>query len=65
MSKMLAIVSVVSLLLCGALLGLAHAIGGDDVFHDQRSLERIKPLIDLATHKEWHWDGGVEHDCTP
>jgi Putative auto-transporter adhesin, head GIN domain len=58
MSKMLAIVSAVSLLLCAALLGLAHAIGGDDVFHDQRSLGRIKPLIDLATHKEWHWDGG-------
>ena len=58
MSKMLAIVAAVSLLLCGAFLGLAHVIGGDDVFHDQRSLGSIKPLIDLATHKAWRWDGG-------
>src|SRR5476649_299652 len=58
MPKMLAIVSAASLLLCAAFLGLAHAIGGDDVFHDQRSLGRIKPLIDLATHKEWRWEGG-------
>ena len=58
MPKMLAIVSAASLLLCGLFLGLAHAIGGDDVFHDQRSLGRIKPLIDLATHKEWRWEGG-------
>src|SRR5450432_3154989 len=58
MSKMLMIVSAVSLLLCGTFLGLAHAIGGDDVFHDQRSLGNIKPLIDLATHKTWRWAGG-------
>jgi hypothetical protein len=33
-------------------------IGGDDVFHDARSLDRVKPLIDVATHKTWRWNGG-------
>ncbi len=58
MSRMLAILSAAGLALCAVFLGLAFLIGGDDVFHDQRSLGRIKPLIDLATRKEWHWDGG-------
>lgn len=58
MSKKLVIVSVASLLLCIAFLGLAVLIGGDDLFHDARSLRSIKPLIDLATHKEWRWNGG-------
>jgi hypothetical protein len=58
MSRMLAILSATGLVLCAAFLGLAFLIGGDDVLRDQRSLERIKPLIDLATRKEWRWDGG-------
>lgn len=58
MSRMLAILSATGLVLCAAFLGLAFLIGGDDLFHDQRSLERIKPLIDMATRKEWRWDGG-------
>ncbi len=58
MSRMLAILSATGLVLCAAFLGLAFAIGGDDLFHDQRSLERIKPLIDMANRKEWRWDGG-------
>lgn len=58
MSRMLAIASATGLLLCAAFLGLAFLIGGDDVFHDQGSLGRIKPLIDLATRKEWRWEGG-------
>jgi len=58
MSRKLAIISVVGFVLCFVFLGLAVLIGGDDIFHDQRSLKSIKPLIDLATHKEWRWDGG-------
>src|ERR1700754_1662760 len=58
MSRKLAIISVVGFVLCFVFLGLAVLIGGDDIFHDQRSLKGIKPLIDLATHKEWRWDGG-------
>ena len=58
MSRMLALVSVIGLLLCASCLGLARIIGGDDVFHDPRALEGIRPLIDLATRKEWRWAGG-------
>lgn len=58
MSKTLAIISAAGLLLCAILLGLAVRIGGDDIFHDARSLQRMKPLIDLATHKTWRWGGG-------
>ncbi|HEY4078840.1 MAG TPA: DUF2807 domain-containing protein [Rhizomicrobium sp.] len=58
MSRKLAIISVVGFALCFVFLGLAVLIGGDDIFHDQRSLKSIKPLIDLATHKEWRWNGG-------
>ncbi|OJU11148.1 MAG: hypothetical protein BGN85_14325 [Alphaproteobacteria bacterium 64-11] len=55
---MLAIIAAVCLTLSAATLGLAYVIGGEAVFHDPRSLEGIRPLIDLATHKEWHWAGG-------
>jgi hypothetical protein len=55
---MLAILSAAGLALCAVFLGLAFLIGGDDLFQDQRSLERIKPLIDMATRKEWRWGGG-------
>jgi hypothetical protein len=55
---MLAVISVIGLVLCGALLGGAWALGGDAVFHDPRSLQGLKPLIDLATRKEWRWAGG-------
>ena len=58
MSKTLAILSAAGLLLCAVLLGLAVRIGGDDIFHDARSLQKMKPLIDLATHKTWRWGGG-------
>lgn len=58
MSKMLALVSVLSLVLCVIFLGLARMIGGDDVFHDPRALEGVRPLIDMATRKEWRWAGG-------
>lgn len=58
MSKMLATVSVAALTLSAGFLGLAYAIGGDSVFHDPQSLKGIKPLIDLATHREWRWSGG-------
>jgi hypothetical protein len=55
---MLAILSAAGLALCAVFLGLAFLIGGDDVFHAPGSLERIKPLIDMATRKEWRWGGG-------
>jgi hypothetical protein len=58
MSKMLAVISVIGLLLCATLLGGAWALGGDEVFHDPRSLQGLKPLIDMATRKEWRWAGG-------
>jgi hypothetical protein len=58
MSKTLVIATTAGLLLCAAFLGLAVAIGGDDIFHDARSLNEAKPLIDLATHKSWRWSGG-------
>jgi hypothetical protein len=58
MSRMLAIIAVVGLTLCAALLGGATLLGGDDVLHDPRSMEGLKPLIDLATRKEWRWAGG-------
>jgi hypothetical protein len=58
MSKKLAIIAVAALGLSAALLGGAWLLGGDDVFHDPRSMEGLKPLIDLATRKEWRWAGG-------
>ncbi len=57
MSRMLAILSAAGLALCAVFLGLAFLIGGDDVFHTPGA-ERIKPLIDMATRKEWRWEGG-------
>jgi len=58
MSKTLMISSIAGLALCALFLGLARAIGGDDVFHDARAFEQMKPLIDLASHKAWRWNGG-------
>ena len=58
MSNKLAIVTGSGLLLSAGFLGLAVMIGGDDVFHDARSFEQMKPLIDLASHKTWGWKGG-------
>jgi hypothetical protein len=58
MSKTLIITSTAGLLLCAGFLGLANAIGGDDIFHDTRTLGEMKPLIDLATQKAWRWNGG-------
>jgi hypothetical protein len=55
---MLAIVALAGLSLCAALLGAAAFLGGDDIFHDPRSMKGLKPLIDLATRKEWRWAGG-------
>src|SRR3569833_485566 len=58
MSMTLAVISVLVLLLCGVFLGLARAIGGDQVFHDPRALEGVRPLIDMSTRKEWRGAGG-------
>ena len=58
MSRTLIITSTTGLVLCAGFLGLARAIGGDDVFHDTRTLGEMKPLIDLASHKTWGWNGG-------
>jgi hypothetical protein len=58
MSRTLVISSAAGLLLCAVFLGLAVRIGGDDIFHDSRSLQQLKPLIDVATHKAWRWNGG-------
>lgn len=58
MPRALVVSSVAGLALCAVFLGLAVKIGGDDVFHDARSLEPMKPLIDLASHKTWQWNGG-------
>jgi len=58
MPKTLIITSVAGLVLCAGFLGMAGAIGGDDIFHDTRTLGEIKPLIDLATQKAWGWNGG-------
>lgn len=58
MPRTLVISSVAGLALCAIFLGLAVRIGGDDIFHDARSLEPMKPLIDLASHKAWRWNGG-------
>ena len=49
--------SAAGLLISAVSLGLAVQIGGDDIFHDARALEPVKPLIDLASHKSWHWGG--------
>ncbi len=58
MSKTLALIAVIGLVLCAAMFALARTIGGDAIFHDSRNFAGIQPLIDLATHKEWKWDGG-------
>jgi len=58
MAKKLALVTASGLLLSAAFLGLAVTIGGDDIFHDARSFEPMKPLIDVASHKAWRWNGG-------
>jgi hypothetical protein len=54
----LVISSAAGLLISAACLGLAVRIGGDDIFHDARALDQIKPLIDVASHKAWRWNGG-------
>ena len=54
----LVISSAAGLLISAACLGLAVRIGGDDIFHDARALDQIKPLIDVASHKTWRWNGG-------
>ena len=58
MSRSLVITTIAGLAICGLSLGAAALVGGDDIFHDPRSLEAVKPLIDLATHKTWRWNGG-------
>lgn len=58
MANKLFIVTGSGLLLSAAFLGLAVMIGGDDIFHDARSFEKMKPLIDMASHKTWGWKGG-------
>jgi hypothetical protein len=58
MSRTLVIATIAGLGVCGLSLGAAVLVGGEDIFHDPRSLESVKPLIDLATHKTWRWNGG-------
>ena len=58
MSRSLVITTIAGLAICGLSLGAAALVGGDDIFHDPLSLEAVKPLIDLATHKTWRWNGG-------
>jgi len=58
MSRTLVVTTIAGLAICGLSLGAAALVGGDDIFHDPRSLEAVKPLIDLATHKTWRWNGG-------
>jgi hypothetical protein len=58
MPNKLIIITGSGLLLSAAFLGLAVTIGGDDIFHDARALDPVKPLIDVATHKAWRWNGG-------
>lgn len=58
MSRMLAIFSVIGLVLCAGFLGAAFWIGGDDIFRNPGSMRGMKPLIDMATRKEWRWQGG-------
>jgi hypothetical protein len=58
MSRTLVILTLAGLGICGTALGAAVMIGGESIFHDPRSLEGVKPLIDLATHKTWRWNGG-------
>ena len=53
------VISAASGLMVSAIsLGLAVQIGGDDIFHDARALDQLKPLIDVASHKAWRWNGG-------
>jgi hypothetical protein len=58
MPRTLVVYSVAGHAVCAISLGLAVRIGGDDIFHDARSLEPMKPLIDLASQKAWRWKGG-------
>src|SRR6478735_9632154 len=58
MPNPLIISSAAGLLVSAACLGLAVRIGGDDIFHDARVLDQMKPLIDVASHKAWRWNGG-------
>jgi hypothetical protein len=58
MPRTLVICTLTGLVISAAALGAAVTIGGDDIFHDPHSLGAVKPLIDLATHKEWRWNGG-------
>ncbi|HEX4634725.1 MAG TPA: DUF2807 domain-containing protein, partial [Rhizomicrobium sp.] len=58
MPNPLVLSSVAGLLVSALSLGLAVRIGGDDIFHDARVLDQMKPLIDLASHKTWRWNGG-------
>ncbi len=52
MSTILAILSGAGLVLCVCFLGLAYLIGATDVFIDSRSMQDVKPLLDMATRKE-------------
>jgi hypothetical protein len=58
MSRMLAIFSVAGLALCACFLSAAFWIGGDDIFRNPGAMRGMKPLIDMATRKEWRWQGG-------
>jgi len=58
MSKTLAVIAAAGSGLCALFLALAFLITGGQVFQDARPFAAVKPLIDLATRKEWPWNGG-------
>jgi len=58
MSKYLLLIAAAGFGLCLVFFTLAFLIAGGQIFDGQKPLAAIKPLIDLATRKEWRWDGG-------
>jgi Putative auto-transporter adhesin, head GIN domain len=58
MSRPLLIVAAAGFALCALCFTLAFLVAGDQIFHDKKPLAAIRPLIDMATRKEWNWNGG-------
>jgi hypothetical protein len=58
MSRSLLLIAAAGFALCIGFFAFAFLIAGDQVFHINRPLEAVKPLVDLATRKQWSWNGG-------
>jgi Putative auto-transporter adhesin, head GIN domain len=58
MSRPLLIIAAAGFALCALCFTLAFLVAGDRIFRDDKPFAAVKPLIDLATRKEWKWDGG-------